>query len=183
MPGRRFTPWAWFFYELVTGKRPYEADTPMAVVIKHITEPLPRPRQFVHDLPDEVESAGQLTVADRETDERVGRPRHGVEESSGDGLERSAQGFELDLRPEVPRLLFPEVLHDLLLFGKEKSRVAGFGEPRSLRDTFVTLIAQRFGDAQIEMKGVHLEGGEVLPQVGLEGSELNGRPVEQGPRG
>lgn len=44
------------FYELVTGRRPFSADTPMAVLVKHITEPLPRARQFVSELPDEVEA-------------------------------------------------------------------------------------------------------------------------------
>lgn len=29
-------------YEMVTGKQPYEADTPMAVAIKHITDPVPQ---------------------------------------------------------------------------------------------------------------------------------------------
>ena len=43
------------FYELVTGRRPYVADTPMAVICKHMTDPLPRPGQFVRDLPDRVE--------------------------------------------------------------------------------------------------------------------------------
>jgi serine/threonine protein kinase len=43
------------FYEMVTGRKPYQADTPMAVVLKHVTEPLPRPGQFVHGLPDRVE--------------------------------------------------------------------------------------------------------------------------------
>jgi serine/threonine-protein kinase len=43
------------FYELITAHKPYTADTPLAVVLKHITDPLPRPQQFVHDLPDEVE--------------------------------------------------------------------------------------------------------------------------------
>lgn len=43
------------FYELVTGRRPYEADTPIAVIIKHINDPLPNPRQFVPDLPHGVE--------------------------------------------------------------------------------------------------------------------------------
>jgi serine/threonine protein kinase len=44
------------FYELVTGRRPFQADTPMAVVIKHITEPLPRPTTFVPELPTEIEN-------------------------------------------------------------------------------------------------------------------------------
>jgi serine/threonine protein kinase len=43
------------YYEMVTGRRPYIADTPMAVVIKQINDPLPNPRDFVHDLPENVE--------------------------------------------------------------------------------------------------------------------------------
>jgi serine/threonine-protein kinase len=43
------------FYELVTGQKPYIADTPMAVIIKQVNDPLPRPRNFVKDLPEEVE--------------------------------------------------------------------------------------------------------------------------------
>ena len=42
-------------YELLTGRKPYTADTPMAVVFKHMTDPLPRPGQFAPDLPDGVE--------------------------------------------------------------------------------------------------------------------------------
>jgi len=44
------------FYELITGHKPYQADTPMAVLWKHVKEPLPRPKNFVIDLPDEVEN-------------------------------------------------------------------------------------------------------------------------------
>lgn len=44
------------FYEMVTGRTPYKADTPMAVMLKKSTEPLPRPKRFVPDLPDAVET-------------------------------------------------------------------------------------------------------------------------------
>jgi serine/threonine protein kinase len=43
-------------YELVTGRKPFRADTPMAVIVKHMTEPLPRPRSFAVAIPEEVES-------------------------------------------------------------------------------------------------------------------------------
>lgn len=43
-------------YEMITGRIPFRADTPMAVLIKKSTEPLPRPKQFVSALPDWVES-------------------------------------------------------------------------------------------------------------------------------
>jgi serine/threonine protein kinase len=42
-------------YEMVTGRPPYETETPMAVVIKHITESLPLPSSVRPDLPEEVE--------------------------------------------------------------------------------------------------------------------------------
>jgi serine/threonine protein kinase len=42
-------------YEMLTGRRPYTADTPAAILLKQANEPLPRPRQFARDLPDKVE--------------------------------------------------------------------------------------------------------------------------------
>jgi len=42
-------------YEMVTGRKPFIADTPMAVLIKHATESLPRPKHLVPNLPDSVE--------------------------------------------------------------------------------------------------------------------------------
>ena len=42
-------------YEMVTGRKPYTADTPAAILLKQATEPLPRPIVFVHDLPDSIE--------------------------------------------------------------------------------------------------------------------------------
>jgi formylglycine-generating enzyme required for sulfatase activity/tRNA A-37 threonylcarbamoyl transferase component Bud32 len=43
------------FFELVTGRKPYEADTPAAIVQLQVLEPLPRPSELVPDLPEKVE--------------------------------------------------------------------------------------------------------------------------------
>jgi len=43
------------FYEMVVGRKPYQADTPMAVILKKITTPLPRPKEYISDLPEKVE--------------------------------------------------------------------------------------------------------------------------------
>ena len=43
-------------YELVTGRKPYIANTPMSLLIKQATEPLPSPHQFVEDLPEALEA-------------------------------------------------------------------------------------------------------------------------------
>jgi hypothetical protein len=42
-------------YQMTTGTLPYEAETPMGVVIMHATEPIPSPRNVVPDLPEDVE--------------------------------------------------------------------------------------------------------------------------------
>ena len=43
------------FYQLLTGVLPFEADTPMGVVLKHINDPLPAPRSIRPDLPPHLE--------------------------------------------------------------------------------------------------------------------------------
>jgi len=42
-------------YEMVTGEVPYNADTPVAIILKHIQQPLPLPRKLRPDLPEAVE--------------------------------------------------------------------------------------------------------------------------------
>lgn len=43
------------FYELVTGKKPYSADTPAAVLLKSVSDPLPTPSLIVSGLTAEVD--------------------------------------------------------------------------------------------------------------------------------
>ncbi len=43
------------FYQLVTDRLPYEADTPVAVILKHVNEPMPMPRTIKPDIPVGVE--------------------------------------------------------------------------------------------------------------------------------
>ena len=43
-------------YQMTTGSLPYEAETPMGVVIMHATEPIPPPREVRPDLPEAVEA-------------------------------------------------------------------------------------------------------------------------------
>jgi branched-chain amino acid transport system substrate-binding protein len=59
-------------YELITGQKPFTADTPMQVVFKHVHEPLPDPRLIVPDLPqvvvDILNKAMAKNVQDRYAD-------------------------------------------------------------------------------------------------------------------
>jgi serine/threonine protein kinase len=43
-------------YEMITGHRPYTADTPAGILLKQATESLPLPKQYIPDLPKDVEA-------------------------------------------------------------------------------------------------------------------------------
>jgi serine/threonine-protein kinase len=55
-------------FEMLTGRQPYEADTPMAVAIKHITDPVPRILDANPTLPPDVENIIQVAMAKRKED-------------------------------------------------------------------------------------------------------------------
>jgi tRNA A-37 threonylcarbamoyl transferase component Bud32 len=42
-------------YELITGRVPYTADTPLAVILKHVSDPLPLPSSVKPDIPEAIE--------------------------------------------------------------------------------------------------------------------------------
>ncbi len=43
------------FYEMLTGRPPFDADTPLAILMKHLNDPLPLPRKLTPDLPEAFE--------------------------------------------------------------------------------------------------------------------------------
>jgi serine/threonine protein kinase len=56
------------FYELVTGRKPYKADTPFAVLLKHVKDPLPPPKQYVANLPRQTEQVLFKALAKKPAD-------------------------------------------------------------------------------------------------------------------
>ncbi len=54
-------------YQMLTGQQPYNADTPMGVAIKHVTDPVPDIRLAAPDLPEELGDVMKKVLAkDRE---------------------------------------------------------------------------------------------------------------------
>ena len=43
------------FFEMVTGRKPYNANTPIELSMQHLHDPIPKAKQFVRDLPAEVD--------------------------------------------------------------------------------------------------------------------------------
>ncbi|MBN1937914.1 MAG: protein kinase [Anaerolineae bacterium] len=91
-------------YEMVTGQVPYQAETPLAVVLQHITAPLPPPRSIRPELPDEVERVILKAMA-KNPDDRFQTAREMTE--AFDAAVRSAQQVEMAVPP--PAAPFPVV--------------------------------------------------------------------------
>ena len=72
-------------YQLVTGRLPYEADTPLAVVLKHINEALPMPRQANPEVPESLERVILKTMAKNPDDryQHVGDMLNDLKRASG----------------------------------------------------------------------------------------------------
>lgn len=56
-------------FELITGREPYQAETPMALLLKHLNEPMPPARDFREGVPDSVEHVLTKATA-KDPDER-----------------------------------------------------------------------------------------------------------------
>jgi serine/threonine-protein kinase len=57
------------FYELITGKKPFYADTTVDMFLKHVNEPAPRPSRHAPDLPGKFETL-ILQLMEKDKDDR-----------------------------------------------------------------------------------------------------------------
>jgi serine/threonine protein kinase len=56
------------YYEALTGKVPFDADTPLAILMKHINDPLPLPRKVDPSIPEGFERVALKALAKRPDD-------------------------------------------------------------------------------------------------------------------
>ena len=56
------------YYEALTGKVPFDADTPLAILMKHINDPLPLPRKLDSSIPESFERVALKALAKRPDD-------------------------------------------------------------------------------------------------------------------
>jgi len=61
-------------YQMLTGRAPYEADTPMGVLMAHLSQPIPDARDLRPDLPDAVQQVIERAMA-KEPRDRYPSPR------------------------------------------------------------------------------------------------------------
>lgn len=94
-------------YEMLTGEPPYTADTPMQVVIKHITEPVPSAIARASELSPQMESVIQRVLAKKPQD------RYPNASAFADDFARGIRGEELLTHVPVSKPTSPNQTVDL----------------------------------------------------------------------
>ncbi len=108
-------------YEMVVGKPPFEADTPMAIALMHVHEPLPLPRKIKEEIPEAVELVILKALAKNPKDrfqtanelaqaftsaisaESVSTSSRLIELASGAAEGKGSEEVTYDIREEVKR--------------------------------------------------------------------------------
>jgi serine/threonine protein kinase len=83
-------------YEMLTGYTPFDADTPLAILMKHLNDPLPLPSQIDPALPIALEMIVLKALA-KDPDDRF---QSAAEMSKA--IESAEQNLSMDERPNVP---------------------------------------------------------------------------------
>jgi hypothetical protein len=86
----------------VTGRKPYVADTPAAVLLKKATEPLLRPGRYVYDLPEAIEKVLLKTLAKKPEDRyaRMGEMVAALEILPADEIRARTRAVPVQRPPE-----------------------------------------------------------------------------------
>ncbi len=139
-------------YEMVTGRVPYQGETPMGVVVKHIIEPLPLPRSLNPDLPEAVERVILKALAKAPTD------RYGRAGQLAEALSQAVDKAEIGLVSEetIRRVEEPESRAEML--------VEGVGE-----------VEETLPHSPVGAAAPQPDSGETLPTLQVELKEDEGR--------
>lgn len=82
-------------YEMLTGQLPFSADTPLAVMLKVVNDPLPLPRYISPDIPDVLQGVILKATAKNPAD------RYQTAEALLDGFRQALQGLNTAQLPNV----------------------------------------------------------------------------------
>ncbi len=79
------------YYQMATGRLPYDADTPLAVILKHVNEPVPSPTDLNDDIPGAIQTVIIRAMA-KDPNERYQSANEMIQE-----LQAAAKVSDLDL--------------------------------------------------------------------------------------
>lgn len=151
-------------YEMVTGRIPFRAETPVAVVLKHIQAPLPPPRTVNPSLPEAIERVVFKALA-KSPEERFATAGQMVEafQSAASGLDQAATLLKAGPKPATMDRLSRSIFsrRPLLIVGAIALLLLFLGAG----GTYMLLGQDREPIATATQVAI-LATGETLPAVG-----------------
>lgn len=157
------------FYELVTGRRPFDADTPAAIILQQANEPLRRPAVLAPDLPEHVEKVIYKALAKDPADRYTSMAEFGqvLAELSREGI------VVIEAQPDTVEAEEGEPITD----DHQKTKKVASSYPEELigvvddtDETTDDLVGE--GDAGIEF---HLDLGETEEKTDGPTPEVDGK--------
>jgi Tol biopolymer transport system component/tRNA A-37 threonylcarbamoyl transferase component Bud32 len=142
-------------YEMVTGRPPFEAETPPAIFVKHLHDPLPLPRTLNPDLPEPVERVILKSLA-KSSEDRFTSAKEMVEILQSAVQGRMLEGITL-VKAQEP---IPTVIEEELSF--PEGVPAGVREPAILEKEAAEVLPWR----KFPRRAFILIGAAVLALVG-----------------
>ena len=134
------------FFEMVTGRTPYDADTPLAILMKHLNDPLPLPHKLAPDLPEALEREILKALAKQPED------RYASAVEMAKALEEAAAeaGIEVPERISLPQVkeLQPPAAPAAVFSGEARQHISDHGF--AVDDTDADL-ARRLAEQPAEM--------------------------------
>ncbi len=147
------------YYEMVTGRKPFQADTPMAVLFKHATEPLPRPNMFVSDLPNKVEKVLIKALA-KNRDERyqtMAEMSNALDELVESKRQKEVPASKATPKPtSVPPILTEETVSTI---DQAEGTLATIDQVEETLDTI---------DQPVETRATYEQGATLTPEIKAE---------------
>ncbi len=153
------------FYAMLTQQTPFAADTPLAVLMKHLNDPLPLPRQVVPHIPEPFERIVLKAVA------KEPEARYQTAKEMAEALRAAVDELEIVLPATLPQpftFSTKEAPSDSVAVFSGKARERLTEEHFAAGETDVTLGAQLKGVARFRRgrTGQAITGALILALVG-----------------
>jgi tRNA A-37 threonylcarbamoyl transferase component Bud32 len=149
------------FYEMLTGRVPFDADTPLAILMKHVNEPLPLPRALNPDIPDALERV-LLKALSKQPADRFQSARE-----MGDAVQTALNEAGLPLPERLAPLPAPPAPVQLVGVFSGPARAALDGASFAEGDTDTTLGARLRSSVLNTQGGTPVRGLDRAVYLGL----------------
>jgi serine/threonine protein kinase len=115
------------YYEALTGTVPFDADTPLAILMKHINDPLPMPRKIDPNIPEPFERVALKALAKR-ADDRFQNAAAMAEAITGAAQEAGIQIPNTITLPQMDASSFAQPVGVAIFSGPARQQIpdAGF---------------------------------------------------------